>query len=198
MNLFSVCQFLFSGIVRLLTNVRGHNAENMPKEGAVLLVSNHLSNGDIFSLGATCKRPIRFMAKAELFKIPVLAQIVRAFGAFPINRAGTDVDALKNVNVLLSEGNVVGIFPQGTRCPGTDPAETRIKPGVGLMAYRSHATVVPALIKTKDWKISFFRRRDVYYGKPIPFEELGMTGANRDEYKRATEYIFSKIVELGE
>lgn len=197
MSLFGICQKLFSGIVRLLTRTHGHGVENIPKEGAVILCSNHISNVDVFYIGATCRRPVRFMAKKELFKVPVLRHIMRAFGSFPIDRGGADVDALREFKSLTDRGEVVGVFPQGTRCAGKDPRNTKPKPGIGLMAYRTKAPVVPVLIKTGGWKKKLFRRLDIYYGKPITFEELGFVSGGREEYKNAANTLFEKVLELG-
>lgn len=97
----------------------------------------------------------------------------------------------------LEKGEAVGIFPQGTRIPGKDPAETKIKSGIGLIAYHAKATVLPVFIGAKEMKIRPFRKTEVRFGKPIAFDELGFENGGIDEYRHASEIIFEKICELG-
>ena len=146
--------------------------EAMP-EGGVILCSNHFSGRDILILMAASKRQIRFMAKKELFGIPLLRSLMKAMGAFPVDRGGNSVSAVRRAMELLNAGEVVGIFPQGTRCPGVHPNETldRLHGGVGLLAQKTHAAILPASILTKKYKIGFFKRVYVSFGAPIPYEE---------------------------
>ena len=97
----------------------------------------------------------------------------------------------------LEKGEAVGIFPQGTRIPGKDPAETKIKSGIGLIAYHAKATVLPVFIGAKGMKVRPFRKTEVRFGKPIAFDELGFENGGIDEYRHASEIIFEKICELG-
>jgi 1-acyl-sn-glycerol-3-phosphate acyltransferase len=114
--------------------------EHLPKDGGVILVSNHLSNADPPILGAAvARRRVRFMAKQELFKFPV-GLIIRSYGAFPVRRLEADVGALLNAERLLKRGEVVGMFPEGTRSK-TGKAGTPHK-GTALIALRSGAPIV--------------------------------------------------------
>ncbi len=195
MNFYSVLHKGLSGLFRVVYRIKITGKENEPVEGPVLVCANHLSNHDVIVLGSSLKRPVRFFAKVELFRVPVLAQLVRALGAFPIDRgnASSASAALKNTIHLLGEGEMVGIYPQGARFGGVDPRTTKVLGGVGMVAYHSKATILPVLIRTKKWKMGFFRRTWVTIGKPITFEELNMTGHRGADFQKAAELIFSRI-----
>ena len=198
MSFYSVAHKCLGGLFRFVYRMKITGKENEPAEGPVLVCANHLSNHDVVVLGAALNRPVRYFAKAELFKVPVVAQLVKALGAFPVERgnASSASAAIKNTLHLLENDEMVGIYPQGARYIGIDPRTTDVKGGVGMIAHHSHATVLPVLIRTKTWKIKFFRRTWVTIGKPIPFEELGMTGARGADFLKASELIFSKITEM--
>ncbi len=182
--------------MRLFWRVKAEGLENVP-EGGCLLAANHTSFADPIVISSVSPRKIRFMAKAELFRAPVLGPVIKGFGAFPVNRGGADVKSIKTTVSLIESGEIVGIFPQGTRRPKTDPRETEVKGGVGMIAYHSKADVIPVFIDTKKKKTSIFRRTRIVFGKVIKYEELGLSGAGRDGYQRAAELIFSRVCELG-
>lgn len=195
MSFYSVAHKCLGGFFRFVYRIKITGKENEPMEGPVLVCANHLSNHDVIILGSSLKRSVRFFAKAELFKVPVVGALVKALGAFPIKR-GDAVSATATIKFsvnLLNEGEMVGIYPQGTRCPGVDPRTTTVKGGVGMIAYRSKATVLPVLIRTKNWKCGLFRRTYVTIGKPISFEELGMTAGRGAEFQKASDLVFSRI-----
>ena len=94
-----------------------HHGERVPASGPVILVANHESMIDPWILALATRRPVRYMAKAELFEYPVLRTIMRAFGTFPVERGTGDRAALGRAATLLDDGEVLGIFPQGTCLP---------------------------------------------------------------------------------
>lgn len=198
MSFYSAAHKCLSGFFRLVYRVKVTGSENEPPEGPVVVCANHLSDHDVIVLAASLKRQVRYFAKAELFKIPILKQLITALGAFPVDRknAANAATSIKNTLQLLKDGEMVGLYPQGTRYVGVDPRTTPVKGGIGLIAAHSHATILPVLIRTGNWKISFFRRTYVTIGKPIPFEELGIANGRGADYQRASEYIFSKITQM--
>ena len=183
-------------LVRFFTRSRATGIENIPKEGGYIICANHIAARDVLILGALCPRQIKFVAKKELFKIPIIGSIMRAFGAVSLDRSGNDVAAIRKSIELLNGGDIVSIFPQGHRNPGVDPALTQIKSGAGMLAYRSGCDVIPAFIKVKKHKYGLFKRVEVIFGKPIPNAELGFENGGTEEYKRATEIIFNTLVSL--
>jgi 1-acyl-sn-glycerol-3-phosphate acyltransferase len=188
----------FAPIVRFFTGVKTQGLENIPNEGGFLLCSNHIAVRDVILIGATCPRQIKFVAKKELFAIPVLSQFMQAMGAVKIDRSGNDVAALRRSIELIESGEIVSIFPQGHRFPAVDPSTTPIKNGAGMVAYRAGCDVLPVFIKVKGNKYGIFKRVVICYGKPIKHSELGFSGGGTDEYKAATELIFKRSLELGD
>lgn len=171
--------------------------ENIPREGGVLICCNHISLHDVIILGAASNRQIRFMAKKELFKIPLLSQLIRALGAFPVDRAKGDVAAIKHTINMINEGHIIGIFPQGTRQTGHHPKGTPIKSGAGLIVSRAKCTVVPASVKTKGFKIvPFFKKVELKFGEPINYEAFSCFEEDKDKYQKISEAIFDKITEM--
>lgn len=195
--LFRIADILLFPVIRLIFRAKQKGKENIPKEGPVIIAANHLHAFDMFFISTFSRRSIRFLAKAELFRNPFGRLIFRGAGAIPINRAAAGVESVKEVISSLEKGEAVGIFPQGTRIPGKDPAETKIKSGIGLIAYHAKATVLPVFIGAKGMKIRPFRKTEVRFGKPIAFDELGFENGGIDEYRHASEIIFEKICELG-
>lgn len=171
--------------------------ENIPSEGGVLICCNHISMHDVIVLGAASNRQIRFMAKKELFKIPLLSQFFKAMGAFPVDRKKGDVAAIKHTINMINQGEIVGIFPQGTRHNGVHPKGTPIKNGAGLIVSRSKCTVVPASIKTKGYKITpFFKKVELKFGAPIPYSTFENLEEDKDKYQKISQMIFDEITEM--
>lgn len=184
-------------LIRFFSGIKVHGKENIPKEGGYMLCSNHIAVRDVLLIGATCPRQIKFVAKKELFAIPILRSIMKAFGAVKLDRGGTDVGALRKSVELIEQGDIVSIFPQGHRYPAIDPSTTPIKNGAGMVSYRSGCDVIPVFIKTKGNKYGIFKRTEIFYGKPIKNSALGFKNGGSDEYKIATDIIFDAILSLG-
>ena len=148
-------------------------------------------------IGATCSRDIKFVAKKELFSVPILKSVIKAMGAVKLDRGGTDVAAMRKSIEIVDGGEIVAIFPQGHRYPATDPSTTPIKSGAGMVAYRSGCDVIPVFIKTKGNKYGIFKKTEIFYGAPIKNSDLGFKDGGRDEYDVATNVIYNEILKLG-
>ncbi len=183
--------------VKLFTRLEVIGAENIPSDGGFLLCSNHIAKRDVVILGIACPRPIRFIAKKELFSIPVLSSILRGFGAVSVDRGGSDVGAIKSSVDVIKSGEPLSMFPQGHRYPKVNPAETPIKNGVGIIAYRAKCPVIPVCIKTKGNKYSLFKKVQVIFGEPIKYETLGLEDGGSAEYAKAAKFVFDQICSLG-
>ena len=193
MSLYSGLYKLLSGAIKRLYRVRLVGAENEPTEAPFIVCANHISFKDVLILAACMKHQVRFLAKAELFKIPVLRGIIKACGAIPIDRSGGDVGALKRSIAVLKEGEVLGLYPQGHRHPGVDPSTTEPQGGVGLVVSRAKCSVLPVCIQPKGFKIRAFRKTYVTMGKPITFEEFALMENNKTEYERVAKQIFGSV-----
>lgn len=198
---YSFFRFLLALPVRIFLRVHVTGRENEPKQedGPYLICANHQTALDPFFLCYAMKhQQPHFMAKAPLFRIPILGFFIRRLGAYPVNRNGKDVGAVKHVIGLLGEGKSVGIFPQGTRCAGKPLRECEIKAGAGLIAARAGAQVLPVYIGMKHQKWCLFRRVDVVVGEAIPFEQFGYDKEKPGEYARISADVYERICVLGE
>ncbi|MBR2387237.1 MAG: 1-acyl-sn-glycerol-3-phosphate acyltransferase [Clostridia bacterium] len=192
---YRVMYALFAGIVKVLFGIKVINAENEPEAGGYLICSNHVSASDaVVICYAFKKNQAHFMAKKELFKIPLLSGLIRLLGAFPVDRGGSDVGAIKKAISMIKDGTSVAMFPQGHRHPGVDPRNTPVKNGAGLICTRAECGVVPVYVLRKKNTFRLFKRTYVIIGEKIEKATLETLGDNA----AITEYIFDKICTLGE
>ena len=152
--------------------------ENEPQSGGYILASNHCSAIDpMIVCQGIRKHHIHFMAKAELFEIPVLKHVIRWLKAFPVSRGTGDTTAIETAMQVIRDGEVLGLFPEGTR--SKDGNLLRFKSGLALIAQQTGAPVLPVTITYCDPDKRFRSRVVVNYGTLISCEELGIhtTGA---------------------
>jgi glycerol-3-phosphate dehydrogenase (NAD(P)+) len=148
--------------------------EHIPASGPLIIASNHRSFMDPFVIGMMLRRPTYFVAKTELFRNPIVAWLLNSLGAFPVDRGQGDRDAMVTARAILERGDVVVIFPEGTRTrPGALGTPKR---GVGRLALETGAPVVPvALIGTeavrRGWRIRPHRVR-IRAGRPLCFPQV--------------------------
>jgi len=118
-----------------------YGAEQVPQSGPLLVVSNHASYFDPLIVSCCMRRPVAFMAKEELFEVPVLNQAIRLYGAYPVNRQSADRSAIRSALQYLAAGWATGVFLQGTRTP--DGKITEPKLGAALIAAKAKAPLLP-------------------------------------------------------
>ena len=152
--------------------------------------------GDVIILAISCRLQIHFMAKKELFRIPLLSQLLSALGAFPVDRTGSAAAALKKTAAYLEDGKTVGIFPQGKRQRGKSIEDTEFKTGAAYIAFKAHAGIIPAFIKAKKQRFKLFGRSEIFFGKPIEYGEFNFSEGGRDEYAAATQKIKDAVFSL--
>lgn len=116
----------------------------MPKHGPALIICNHLHNSDPILLVAAFPRPLLWMAKKEVFAVPVIRWIADSAGAFPVDRGHADRQALRTAEHLLSEGFLVGVFPEGTR--SITGGLKDVYPGIAMIATRANVPILPIAI----------------------------------------------------
>lgn len=186
-------------ILGFIFNIRVIGRENEPDEGGFMVCANHVSATDPICLAyAFKKHQIRFMAKKELFRVPIVGQLVRMLGAFPVDRGAGDVGAIKKSVKMLTEGECMGIFPQGHRYPSVDPRTTPTKNGAALIATRANANILPVYIARKDNKHKLFRRTWVIIGTPVTLGEIVGESEQSKDYTLVTNEIFDRICKIGE
>lgn len=188
--------FIFAQIhYRIFYRVRIHGKKKNLTEGKYILCANHISAHDIFLAAMGINRQVFYLAKFEATKIPLIGGLISKM-TIPIRRGASDISAIKSAISAVNEGKLLGIFPQGTRMPGAVPSPEDAKSGIGLIAGRTKASIIPVLIKTKDYKIKLFRRIDVYIGDIMPYEELGFERGGSAEMDRVSKFIFERICSL--
>ncbi len=174
---FEFCRTLCRIFCRVCFRVRIYGKENIPKEGAVLLVSNHQSFVDPLFCGNWVGRQVTFMARDSLFRNRFFGAILRSVNAIPVKREEADVGAMKVIIGRLKEGRVVCLFPEGTRTE--DGRINELKAGFGLLARRGGAAIVPVVVDgafecwPRDKKLfKFGSGVTVHYGPPTAFEQV--------------------------
>lgn len=187
-RMFHLGQLLARNFFRLFYRVKVHGKDNIPKDKGVLLCSNHIHYLDPPLVGCFLKREIRFMAKAELFEAPILKHLIPKLGAFPINRGQSDRKAMRTGLKLLKEGEMVGVFPEGTRSKTGQLKEGLA--GVGFFALRSDAAIVPCAV-IGPYKL--FKTVHIIYGEPLNIDQLKEEKASPDA---ATKAIMQGIQHL--
>lgn len=188
MTLYRIGRFLFLLYFKCVNRATIVGKENFPEDKGVLICSNHISNFDPPLVGVAAPRKVRFMAKAEMFTIPILKRLFIVLGAFPVKRGLTDKQALRNGISILNNGEVMGLFPEGTR-----NRSKKLKQGLtgaGFFALRSNAVVIPCAIVGSYRP---FKKINIAFGKPIDFQ--AMTD-KRLSAKEATEMIMDHIEKL--
>jgi len=193
---YKVLKAILGPMFRVGMRIKTYNVDKAQEDGSLIVCANHTAMLDVVCLGVVYKRQLRFLAKKEVFKVPVLGPIFAALGAYAVDRGRGDVAAIKKTLSILEEGECVAMFPQGTRHPYVDPAETEIKSGVGMMIYRSKANVQPIFIRVKNYKYRFGRKKEVIVGDVIRYEEFGFTNGGKEEYERASRMVFDRILAL--
>ncbi|WP_077308950.1 lysophospholipid acyltransferase family protein [Terribacillus halophilus] len=180
MSLYTFGKMVVSTVLYPVFRIKVYGKEHVPKEGPVLVCSNHISNFDPPVLGITCPRDIAFMGKSELFKFKPLGWLMKNLNVFPVKRGMQDRSALRVGLDLLAEGKTMGLFPEGTRSKdGTLGAPL---PGIGFFAMRSEAKVVPCAIIGSYKGVKPLK---VIYGPPIDMQELRERKAPAKEVSQA-------------
>ncbi|MGO9752204.1 MAG: lysophospholipid acyltransferase family protein [Solirubrobacteraceae bacterium] len=133
-----------SAVLRLLFRVQIFGRENIPRNGPAIIAPNHKNFFDVFFIAMATRRPVRYMAKVELFSGP-LGWLFPRVGAFPVRRGGADTEALKTAREILAAGGLVVVFPEGTRVEAADVLGSPHH-GAGRLALQSGAPIIPTAI----------------------------------------------------
>ena len=188
MNLYQFAKSLVWIVLKPVYRFDVKGLEHFPKTGGILICSNHIDALDPPVVGITSPRPVHFMAKKELFDAPVLKPLLPKLNAFPVKRGLSDREALRTAIGILKRGDVMGIFPEGTRSHTGELGKGFS--GAGFFALKGEADVMPCAI-IGPYKP--FRKLKVVYGEPIIMQPYREQKASADE---VTEVIMGRIQQL--
>jgi 1-acyl-sn-glycerol-3-phosphate acyltransferase len=187
----------FAVILRWYNRWEVTGKENVPATGGVLLVANHTSYADPPIVGTASPRPVHFMAKAELFDIPLLGSFIARAHSFPVRRGVGDSAALRRGVRLLKEGKVLLIFPEGTR--SLDGRLMAFERGASFVALASGAAVVPIAIDGADRLLPPGRpvllpaKLRVSFGPPVRLSHLREQRRSREVLQQAADEMHSAL-----
>lgn len=186
--LFGAGRFVFFLLFRAIWRMRVVGRENVPRAESVLFASNHASWADPPIVGCTSPRTIHFMAKQELFDVPLFGWLIRQVNAFPLRRADRDVGAFRTAQKILNAGGALIIFPEGTR--QRTGALGKAKAGVGMLSSKTGSAVVPVYIHNSH-RLRSLARLGVSFGSPV------YPGTETD-YQAFSNRIMAAIASLKE
>lgn len=190
----NVCRF----VCFLLYSVRFEGLENLPQQGGYIIAAHHITAMDPLFYAVRVPRPFNYMAKEELFRNPLIGALLRALGAFPVERGSGDLSALEYAEQIVKNGEVLAIFPEGTR--SRDGKLLKLKLGAIYIAGQTGADVVPATIMVEHFErgLRFRSKVLVRYGKPIANTDLKMNKDDRRSMARASKLVYQAIADLME
>lgn len=188
---YKFAQMLVSTLLRIVYRVRVEGDNSLKGLKGCIIYSNHFSFLDPIVLGCFIKPQVRFMAKKELFSSKFSNFVLTRLGAFPVRRGETDISAIKNAIRVLRNGQVLGIFPEGTRNKGESLLEA--EPGLSMIAIKARVPVVPVAIKS-NYKP--FNQVIIRIGKPINLNEYYEKKLSVKEHKELSNRLMEKVAQM--
>ena len=190
---YSAARFLASVVLGVLSRWEVRGAENVPRNGALIVASNHISFWDPPLIGAALPREMHFLAKEELFSTPILGPLIRSVNSIPIRRGAADLTGLARAIEKLKSGGALLIFPEGSRMRDGELHPAR--PGLGLLAVQSDARILPCYVSGSGRPKRWLLRRDrvrIAFGEARTWRELA--GEQDPEPGRALYYRIGEAV----
>ncbi|EAX46543.1 1-acyl-sn-glycerol-3-phosphate acyltransferases [Thermosinus carboxydivorans Nor1] len=192
--MYSFLRWLLRLFFRLVFRWKVTGTANIPREGGVIIAANHVSLWDPPVIGCAMDRRISFMAKEELFAIPVFNWIIAKLGAFPVRRGAADRTAIRTAVAILEAGGVLGVFPEGTRSRTGKLGAA--EPGVAMLALKTGAPIVPCAVVGTNKVLrqgQWLPRFEVRFGKPL---QVAKGRADKEDVDRLTTSIMEEISNL--
>lgn len=190
-RVYRVLKVLARIVLAVLRRWEVRGRDNLPASGGIVLVANHVSNWDPVVIICAFERKVHFMAKSVLFKIPVISYAVRSSGAFAVHREKSNRQAIRTAVKLLEEGEVVGVFPEGTRSHTGEMLKPHL--GAAMLAFKAGVPMLPIAVSGTR---GVFGKVKVRIGKPVACHVAGKAG--KGDLEKASDRIMEKIASLLE
>lgn len=190
--LYAIAKTLVRVFLQTIFRVKVINKERFPKDGPVIVSINHTSYWDVPLVAGFMPRKLHYMAKRDLFKIPVLGPFMKWVGAFPVSRNKGDVGAIRTALDVLAQDKVVAIFPEGRRV--LKGMTHSAKPGVALIAEKSGAPILPVAI---GGKYRLFSKIPIIIGEPVYVNSPEMGRLSSEELKEISAGVVDTILQMA-
>jgi len=185
---YNLLRFLAGFLLRVLYRIEIVDRGRVPEAGGAIICANHIHLFDPIVIALAVRRPIRFMGKAELFSWPLVGYLARKAGAFPVKRGSADMQAIRQSLHIMQEGELLGIFPEGTRSKTGEVAP--FYSSVTMLAERGGVPVIPAAL-TGQYR--FGQKVKIRIGEPIELSTLCPEPYDR---AKATTALMGRIKDL--
>lgn len=189
---YRIAKCLVRIFMHLIFRVKVVNKERFPMEGPVIVSINHTSYWDVPLVASFMPRKLHYMAKRDLFDIPILGRFIRFVGAFPVSRGKGDIGAIRTALTALSEDKVIAIFPEGRRVLAG--MSHSAKPGVALIAEKSGAPILPVAI---GGKYRLFAKIPIVIGEPIWVNSPETGHLSTEDLKKISTQLVQTILDLA-
>jgi 1-acyl-sn-glycerol-3-phosphate acyltransferase len=201
--LYSASRFLLNGLVRVVSSWEVRGSENLPRTGGLIVASNHIAFFDPPLIGIASVRELHYLAKEELFRVPVLGALIRTFNSIPIRRGMADLSGLSKAMDVLRGGRTLIMFPEGSRMRDGELHPAR--PGVGMLAVGTDALIVPCYISGSDRPGGWITRRTrlrIWFGAARSWKDLAGPQSDlqpgRALYQAIGDGLMKEIAKLRE
>jgi len=186
--LYQTAKVICRTVLAVIRRWEVYGVENLPRRGGAIVISNHISYWDPVVVACALNRRVYFMAKAELFKIPLLGPVIKKLGAFPVRRNGPDPSSVRRSIQLLKNNKIIGIFPEGTRSHSGEILDPHL--GAAMLALKVGVPIVPvAVTGTKGVVGKVF----VSVGKPLEFKHLYRRKNDKGELEAVSRKIMAEV-----
>jgi len=198
---YSAARLSVSAFLGLVSGWEVKGRENIPRRGGLIVACNHISFWDPPMVGAACPRELSFLAKEELFSMPLVGPLISSVNSIPIRRGVADLSGMSRAIERIQNGGALLMFPEGSRMKDGELHPGR--PGVGMIAVNADVPILPSFISGSNRPGKWWRRGAqprVWFGLPRPWRELagdeGDLTPGRALYQRVTDAVMREIAAL--
>lgn len=187
--LYKIAVIICKSLLRLIYKVEVEGDASLSSVKGCIVYANHTCYLDPVVMGCFTDRQVRFMAKKELYKHSFFRYILLKLGTFPVRRGEADISAIKTSLKLLKNGEILGMFPEGTRSKGKMPADA--EPGLSMIAIKAKVPVIPIAILS-NYRI--FSKIKMFIGEPVYLEEFYNEKLTMGQHREVSNKLMGKVM----